>query len=1189
MEADWDEVTRIAFPAPGTTDFPRPAAAVAFDTIAELLWAGDDRGRVSSFYSRDLQRYTAFKIHPPSEGPVRQFLFHDKGVIVLGTRSVHMAMRRGPALWHIRHEGMKDLQCMSFTSKGASEIIVAGFQDTMFVIDVVKGEVVKQVPTEHHYTIMKKSKYICAATRTGCVDLLDPISFKLVRSWQAHASYINDMDAQKDFIVTCGGSLKQQTAQTYMLDPYVNVFDLKNMTSMKPMPFPALAAHVRLHPRMLTTSIVTSQHGQMHVVDIMNPNSSTVRYANVTSFINLFEIAPSGEAMVMADTECNIHLWGSPSKIRFTDMALPLEMPKVEEPAPMLDWSMDTYVDPFSFTGSVNPPLNSIGMPYYREQLFSAWPPDIISDVGAPPVQIDPAFLATLKQAEWGWYGRNTRGLRRNQVENTRVTNKPALQPPKFLSEKARESALAAGNGAASDAKTEEPLDDASSPDEIESLKPEAPPMYQIFEIKYSKFGVDDFDFGYYNKTPYAGLENHIPNSYANALLQLMHFTPLLRNMALQHAATSCVSELCLLCELGFVFDMLQKAEGASCQATNMFKALSATPQAGPLGLLEEETHMSSPAAMSQGLSRFLLDRITHEYRSLPPVSTALEQGIFNLSQPPTPDELVSKVLATSAVITIKCTNCRNETTRSGTSYVNDLIYPATKAPVRGGRAPKTTFSQLLKMGVERETGSKGWCSRCQRYQNLQMRKTIHNVPAVLAVNTAITTAEHRRLWATPGWLPEEIGVIVDQGQFFCFEGEDLKLHLQRGIHNITVYSLIGMVVNIESNTPQKTHLVSLVNVAHAEPTPPVESKWYLFNDFSVRPVSAAEALTFNAAWKMPMVVMFQMKAANNKSNSDWKTKMDTSILYKDLAPPHSDTKTYRVLDEQTERPGPNTIVAIDTEFVSLKQPEIQMNSDGEREMIRPMSHALARVSAVRGQGEHEGEAFIDDYIAIREPVVDYLTLYSGITALDLDPRTTKHNLVSLKLAYKKLWVLLNLGCKFLGHGLRQDFRVINIYVPPAQVIDTIQVFYLKSRLRKLSLAFLAWYLLKEDIQLETHDSIEDARTALKLYRKYLEFEDAGILEAMLEDIYKAGRATNFKPPRKDDGQNQGQVARTDTPTGMGAAESGSVGSGTAPSTPARKPAGLAVAPGQQGASSTPSFGGGVNLFSPSKMSSPLK
>jgi PAB-dependent poly(A)-specific ribonuclease subunit 2 len=67
-------------------------------------------------------------------------------------------------------------------------------------------------------------------------------------------------------------------------------------------------------------------------------------------------------------------------------------------------------------------------------------------------------------------------------------------------------------------------------------------------------------------------------------------------------------------------------------------------------------------------------------------------------------------------------------------------------------------------------------------------------------------------LWSTPGWLPEEIGIIVEQGQFFCYEGEDLKLHLQRGIHNITVYSLVGMAINIESGQTQKPHLVSMIN-----------------------------------------------------------------------------------------------------------------------------------------------------------------------------------------------------------------------------------------------------------------------------------------------------------------------------------------------------------------------------------------
>lgn len=44
-----------------------------------------------------------------------------------------------------RHEEMKDLRCMSFTSKGTAEILAAGGQDKMLVVDLIKGDVVKQV------------------------------------------------------------------------------------------------------------------------------------------------------------------------------------------------------------------------------------------------------------------------------------------------------------------------------------------------------------------------------------------------------------------------------------------------------------------------------------------------------------------------------------------------------------------------------------------------------------------------------------------------------------------------------------------------------------------------------------------------------------------------------------------------------------------------------------------------------------------------------------------------------------------------------------------------------------------------------------------------------------------------------------------------------------------------------------
>jgi PAB-dependent poly(A)-specific ribonuclease subunit 2 len=188
--------------------------------------------------------------------------------------------------------------------------------------------------------MMKRSRHICAATRTGAVNILDSISFNIIKTWNAHSSLINDMDAQHDFIVTCGYSLRQ--GGSYMLDPLVNVFDLKNMISLPPIPFPAGAAYVRMHPRMSTTSIVVSQLGQMHIVDLMNVNTSNVRQANVLSYLSMVEIAPSGEAIALADAECHIHLWGSPSRIRFAEVSNPVEFADPDDDHTTIDWGVDT-------------------------------------------------------------------------------------------------------------------------------------------------------------------------------------------------------------------------------------------------------------------------------------------------------------------------------------------------------------------------------------------------------------------------------------------------------------------------------------------------------------------------------------------------------------------------------------------------------------------------------------------------------------------------------------------------------------------------------------------------------------------------------------------------------------------------------------------------------------------------------
>jgi len=79
-----------------------------------------------------------------------------------------------------------------------------------------------------------------------------------------------------------------------------------------------------------------------------------------------------------------------------------------------------------------------------------------------------------------------------------------------------------------------------------------------------------------------------------------------------------------------------------------------------------------------------------------------------------------------------------------------------------------------------------------------------------------------------------------------------------------------------------------------------------------------------------------------------------------------------------------------------------------------------------------------DDYILPVEPVVDYVTRFSGITAEDLNPLTSRHSVLSQRSAYLKLRYFIDRKCIFVGHGLQKDFETANIFIPPQQVRVTL-------------------------------------------------------------------------------------------------------------------------------------------------------
>ena len=139
-------------------------------------------------------------------------------------------------------------------------------------------------------------------------------------------------------------------------------------------------------------------------------------------------------------------------------------------------------------------------MPYYREQLLSAWPSNQFYDVGKPPPRIDSEILENLQPFDVGQWVLNPRKVRRNQADNTRSTELQGdtFAAPKFLSEKARE----AEKEQSEERRISEVAEAMANAALGNSAKADIPIMYRNVEIKYSKFGVDDFDFEYGSVRP---------------------------------------------------------------------------------------------------------------------------------------------------------------------------------------------------------------------------------------------------------------------------------------------------------------------------------------------------------------------------------------------------------------------------------------------------------------------------------------------------------------------------------------------------------------------------------------------------------------------------------------------------------------------------------------------------------------
>ncbi|XP_078033618.1 PAN2-PAN3 deadenylation complex catalytic subunit PAN2 isoform X1 [Augochlora pura] len=746
-------------------------STITFDTVEELIWMGNQGGHVTSYYGPELQKYTSFQVHAAHE--VRHIHPLDEGILILTQGSLRCQLRRGIPIFTHTSSNMIDMQCMLQISP--TRLLMGGHQDKIIDFNLTRGKEtgVVNVGESGCAILRQQSRLICAGNPAGRIDLRDPNTLSVEHTLDTHSGSLSDFDVQGNYLVTCGFS---NSRQGLSVDRFLMAYDLRQMRALSPVTTLVYPFLLKFLPSYSSRLAVVSPLGQMQLFDTIYANvqpSVTCLYQVATggAMILSFDVSSTSQCLCFGDAAGSIHLMSTNTpELQFNTFSRTTEFADPAE-------SIHSVYIPFDDDVT---PLSTIPIVYTGHQLLSDWSDEYLKKVYRKTPPIDPEILRTMKMQGTIGYAPNPQAFRRNQI------------PYNLEKRRGVVAKLFAG-------------DSRNKADDGTFVA--IPKRYRKIEVKYSRLGYDEFDFDQYNRTSFCGLEATLPNSYCNAMLQLLYYCEPVRIALLSH---SCQREFCLSCELGYLFHMLDISRGLPCQAANFLRAFRTVPEAAALGLILSDLHPEAKRKTNlirliQSWNRFILHQIHYEILETKKRQQEEEEAARLKSGPKHPpfvyneqdfpsilqdigsryrshdeerkkrrkqeedgkymwitpkdkndtksieenevrdeETEISRLFGSEQTHIHRCLKCSHEATKHSIMLLCNLIYPELTLP-----SEEVPFTSVLARSLRPEKFTPAWCDNCQKFTPTLQSRQLTKLPQILALNCGLDTQQDKAFWQT--------------------------------------------------------------------------------------------------------------------------------------------------------------------------------------------------------------------------------------------------------------------------------------------------------------------------------------------------------------------------------------------------------------------------------------------------------